>query len=186
MLSHCYPFLISFNFSLYLHWPQTAFCLVITTLLHFFCLSFFFSFFLVNREFELNQEHRKSSISPISAVSSQASLPFTCILRELSYQLSCTSMMDLLSGCWLLFLLYNGVNYLSPSLGMRPDFCLLGITPICLSDIGRIQGSPTSHPLSLPPLSSFDALRSVWSKCIQLPRLLFPRFSSSESSTPMP
>ena len=41
MLSHCYPFLISFNFSLYLHWPQAAFCLVIGTLLHFFFLSFF-------------------------------------------------------------------------------------------------------------------------------------------------
>ena len=38
-------FLISFDFSLYLHWPQAAFCLVITTLLHFFLSFFLFSFF---------------------------------------------------------------------------------------------------------------------------------------------
>lgn len=80
------PFLISFDFSLYLHWLGGILFSYHNPITLFSFFSFFFSFFGKQRIW-IKSRTQKSSISPISAVSSQASLPLTCMLRKVSYQL---------------------------------------------------------------------------------------------------
>lgn len=107
--------------------------------------------------------------------------PFAHIWRRLcSLHQHGVSILDpfLALRAWI-FSTYNGVNSLSPSLVTRPDFCLLEIFPIYLSQIWTTQGSPPGISLHFLPFLGgvdFDSVPRALSDSRAFSSLRLPGF----------